>query len=454
LSTTDIKNIIDWWHKIYFPILFAIGGIVLLISFKLLYAAISFIIILIWCYKHRLPKFSKKSLGILFFINANDEINYNKLMTRFETTISNLMILSDSINFKIIYLDYWHVKYYMDYNIYKSNANYRKKIDRKMNARYVIYGNSNLLENNKLELIINASVYHGKLKEKTHRSFTNEFSNLFYNIEAEKIFHNKFLIDTNNSLTFQILSEHLELTAKYIIGRAIFLSGYFYIAQIIFEELEHELAVNFRNINIYQKLQKHCNCKLYEVYYLLATMFYHHYRIEENSDYLNKLGFYLNKLETYNRYSNNIDLAWYEFALLKAIFYFLNDRDTNLARQVLLEKCQNNNNPNWLLSLGFLYAYDNRVLTSYKKYKAALKKSIDENTISAIDEFTIKIYESEPDRIGLSFALAIINFHFKKDFHQANEYLEIYRNNQLHINNQVNKLIESYMAKINKKLSH
>jgi len=114
----------------------------------------------------------------------------------------------------------------------------------------------------------------------------------------------------------------------------------------------------------------------------------------------------------------------YDAHLLKAIYFFLKNRDINRALNEI-NKAKNKKDAAWLYSKAFLLAYQGEDLTEvYHVYQQAFKGSTAPIIPIEVEEFILNVLEGEAEKIQLWYCLGLINFFKKEDYLLAKDYFE------------------------------
>mgnify|MGYP000886254528 CR=1 FL=1 len=396
------------WYEKYAPLIIVLfyGLVLVLIGFADFYRIITLTIILIlvlicWCFSYKLPVCPNGKIGILFALGTENLNQKNtlksKLFNIYEGLLANSKYYSD---FKVIYLKAHHVN---NINVNKmKNPSYAEKILLKTKTRLCIFGScisGNIKEFENMTIELNGVVLHKPIPDKLRQQLSTEFGSLL----SQK----NYIPNNDDILHFEILSEQLELTTKYIIGIAFFLSEYLVLAKNIFEDISLELSKEKRNISVINLIKSRNPVRLYEVYRALAAIYYEQYRVNKDINLLRIMDDYLERM-------NNQIPDTYDYHLNKALYCFLTERNIKKAKEHV-KQCKGNSDAGWRYSDAFLDTYQGKLLSAYSKYCKAFKYGYNIISIFNIEEFIKDILEIEAGKFNLYFALGLINYYYKRD---------------------------------------
>jgi hypothetical protein len=416
----DIKDrlwglVIDYWHRpitIFGVILFTILSLFSLftdidinqisINEIILVLLILIILILSWYYTTKIPKSKKDKIGFVIALTSESEeekrIIYNDLIKAVREILTNTQ---DLLKFDFIELPKWYS------DSIKDNDDARKYL-KKCKAHFLLYGEANVRK-------VKGKESHSiRIKQVVvHRPITMELSGLLSK-EINKVFPGNISINREHELYgLEISSLWLSESVKYFISLAAFVSGDFRLAQSLLENIKRsrtlvKLKSKFPGI---RKLKKLIPLRLADVFLAKAKLAYQQWRKTRNINYLVIMN---DEIENHKKYNPKS----YEYHLLKAIYFFVVNRDITNAKEILY-KCKTFSDPTWRYSLAFLYAYTGKMEKAIWYYDKAFERPIDHNLPFEIEEFISWLIEEEPDKYQLHFCLGLINLKAKGDVQAA-----------------------------------
>jgi len=434
-----------WYKKVVLLIILILIPCILLISFcgfdfsKLIKSQLIFLSIyeilmfLTWLITNRIPKANKKKIGIVIAIKTKTKEQHDAIKWKLVDTFTKYIQDNSDIPFQVIHLQQHYIN---KFDINKDNEDSIKKLVKKTNAMYCIFGrcydgNINNLENYVID--INAAVSHKPLPPEIQNEFSDEFS---------EVFINKKLIPKSDDITnFNLFSEQLEVVSKYILSEALSFSGFIYQSKELFEKLNNQLVTYRKNIEPINTIKSRLPAKLFDIYLFLARNSYIRYRKSHNTENLLKLKEYMNLL-------NDKIPDTYDYLILSSIYYFLDNRQIKYSK-AQIEKCKTFKDAAWRYNDAFLYAYEGYLKTAYRKYMTAFKYNFEYDRLFDVEEFIYEIYTQEPDKYQLLFILGLINYHLKDDKVLSTEYFDKFIE---YPNNKYNELIDIAIEYIKNKI--
>lgn len=446
-----MELVVKLWDEVknnyYSPIGLFLGILIIIITFisiiglsiylmqKLI--VLFFLIILwvfIWLYIRRVPRNKYPHVGFIVSIITENESDQIKLKSDFIDTLSSLLDLKD-LKYKfqlIIYPNYYAKRI--------TNSEIAGKYLLKSNASFMIFGKCRLRKDNGKDtyiLDINGIVKHKEISKEVKDKLSAEFS---------EVLPKRIKISLENDLrSFEITSQIIDITSKYIISIASIITGDLDYSITLLNSLKPILSNFNQNIPFIKLVKERSIRRLSVIYNIKATIEYNKYRKTKDKEQLSLLKSYLDLVEGKDKF----DI--YYCSLLKSIYYFL-IKDIPKAKNEL-SICQGIDiDSNWRLSKAFLHAYENDLLKAHSEYKKAFKKNIGYNTTFDVEIFINDVLEEEPDKHQLYFCLGLINFYEKEDFFSAKSDFEKF----LHtadLDKRSSKIAESYIKKIESKLS-
>ena len=359
---------------------------------------------LLWYFSTKIKKIQEDNIGIIIAITTENKLIQERLKNDFIDNILEVIRSGSYKHFQVINLSNYHSKKI------KENPN-------KNCIKYLNLTNGNLLvfghcakrmheEKDYYYLRLEASVCHSPIPKKISHAFSGDMS---------KIFPRESLIPVANEIIgFKITAQIMGLATRYIVGMASFFSNDFITAYNLHFNLINVLEKNstkYLNDVILNKLKNlTINILIIEAI-ILARINY----IYKND--IDKMNYFIEIVQKY-RPDN------YDAHLLKAIYFFLKNRDIERALNEI-NKAKNKKDAAWLYSKAFLLAYQGGDLTqAYHAYQQAFKGFTAPIIPIEVEEFILNVLESEAEKIQLWYCLGLINFFKKEDYLLAKDYFE------------------------------
>lgn len=352
--------------------------------------------IIYWLTERRFPENKKNKIGIIVAITTESKLEYiklkNDLILELEKTIK--MKHKESL-FNVIEIPEFYAAKIKDKTTSLDAMN-------KSRSHFIVFGACKKRMENKKNcyyIVLEAGVAHGPLPLFVSDKLEKEFSELF---------PRRVLFPVEEEIKgFEIARECIEVTARYIIGIALFLSGNFELSLNIFENLYKELKNIKTNIPSIQKIKDRLPMRISESALSIVKRIYYRYTKTKDVSLFRDIKYFLDLLL-------NFDPNNYEAHLARGMYVFLCEKNIEKAKKET-GKSKNIPDASWRYSLAFLYAYEGKLDKSEKLYKKAVNRSILSEILFNIEEFINDVLEKEPEKYQLWYCLGIINWFAKND---------------------------------------
>jgi len=415
-----IKYLFHWlsnnWQNPIAIVVVIIGTILLWFSSEILNSLgnlnIYFLAIIVlfefmlWYFSTRIRKIEKDNIGIVIAITTENESVQERLKNDFIVNIREVIKSGSYKQFQVINLSDYHSKIIKE-NPHKNCIKYHNLT----NGTFLVFGHCAKRMHKEKEcyyLKLEASVIHSLIPKIVSSAFSGDMA---------KIFPKEcFVSVTDEILGFKIEAQKIGFSAEYILGMASFFSKDFTTAFKLHFSLISELEKNNSkyldsdNIIIGRIKSSTINILTIESI-ILARINY----VYKNDIY--KMNYFIEIIQKYK--PNN-----YDAHLLKAIYFFLKNRDIESALNEI-DKAKSKKDSAWLYSKAFLLAYRGDDLSqAYHVYQQAFKGFAALIVPIEVEEFILDVLENEVKKIQLWYCLGLINFFKKEDYLLADEYFQ------------------------------
>jgi hypothetical protein len=333
---------------------------------------ITFILLLLlsmcWIYYRRVPRNRKYNIGLAISISIDTTTQHDVIKNDFIFHLRELLY-----NKKLRYPFYLIIlpQYYAGKI---TNIDEARRYLRLSKCHFMIYGRARVRNiNGKEQHVLNLEgiVRHNPISEQIGDKFSSEFTELF---------PRRLIIARENDLfTFEITADLVNYVAMYIIGIASLLSGDLDYAGTIFEDLSAKLLNIKLNLPAIVKIRQRLPSRLTEVYIQQARLVNNDWRIIHSNENLEKIKFWLDKL-------NLISPNNYNYCLLSALWHFVENRDISTAKKEI-RKCQNIKDAAWMYSSAFLYAYTGDLKKALRMYRRAFAHPCEPQVVFDVEDF-------------------------------------------------------------------
>ncbi len=366
----------------------------------------------LWLWTTRVPRARGGTIGFVVAVGSETEAARERITQDLVVTLRDLVQgAPPPAVFSFLVFPEHHVRKIVSMD---DAARYAEK----SRAHFMIYGRARVRKLNGKDhhvLDINGLVRHRPLSKDVARQFSKEFS---------EVLPRKFRFPFENDLlAFEVTAEWIASVSEYIIGMAALLSGALDYAQALFERLRARVGAESQQANpAFRKIRQRLPVRLEEVYAAQARLRHHRWCLDRMASHIEELGAYLDLLEGTAPES-------YRGRILRSLWHFVNNRDTDSAISVI-RKCKGKNirDTTWRYSYAFLLAYRGDLQQALAQYQIGERIPIHAQTVMQIEDFILWILEEEPDKTDLHFCLGFVNYYLKKDATRAAEEFEAFLN--------------------------
>jgi tetratricopeptide (TPR) repeat protein len=330
------------------------------------------------------------------------KIKRQKIQSDFIGALQNVLDDSnDLVRFDFVVIPKWHAEKIVD-------SDMAAKYARKCRAHFLVFGSAKVRSLNGQEfhvLRLRQLVVHSPISTDMSKQFSKEMSDVFSgNINVSR---------ENDLLGLEVTSVWLAEAAKYFIAVAAFVSGDLHLSQAFLENLRNSkhLAGGVKNIPGVAKLRQLVPLRLYDVYRSKARYAHAIWRTTREPNNLEEMN---ENIEKYNK----IIPESYEYLLMKAIWYFVIQRDVTNALS-LLNTCRGFSDATWRYSVAFLEAYRGNMDDAIRLYEKAFTRPTNQSVPFEVEEFISWVLEIEQDKYQLYFLLGLLNMKAKGDLQRA-----------------------------------
>jgi len=359
---------------------------------------------ILWYFSTRIKKIQKDNIGIVIAITTENESIQERLKNDFMGNIREVIKSGSYKQFQVINLSNYHSKKIKE-NPHKNCIKYHNLT----NGNFLVFGHCAKRIHKEKEyyyLKLEASVIHSLIPKPISYAFGGDMS---------KIFPRESLVSvTDEILGFKIEAQMIGFSTKYILGMASFFSKDFTTAFKLHFSLISELEKNNSKYsdNIILDRIKSLTINILIIESIILARINYRYKND-----IDKMNYFIEIIQKYK--PNN-----YDAHLLKAIYFFLKNRDIEYALNEI-DKAKNKKDAAWLYSKAFLLAYHGGDLTQvYHVYQQAFKGSTASIVPIEVEEFILNVLEDEAKKIQLWYCLGLINYFKKEDYLLAKEYFK------------------------------
>lgn len=373
---------------------------------------LSFVVAL-WYRSTAIPKTKSNKVGIIVAIvveSENERTRLNDFIHAFQDRID--LLQKDALFDLIVYPDYYASC------VTRSNCN---TLLAKSKAHFMIFGSLKKRFHKKKEhyiFNIDSIVRHAPIPQQISLQLANEMN---------EIFPKEIMIKQDNEYEgFQVSNEWTAIVTEHIIAVAAYLTGDFNLASRLHENIANELKIispipSLVSRKAIDKMKLRNIRRLVTSLSIKCNYGYSKYRKSGNEIFLLDMDSDINKIKKY-------DPQNYNAKLLKAIFYFLVDKDPDKALKEL-KSIKNKRDITWMYSKAFLYAYKGDLSGAHKIYKEAFGGVVVAIMPSEVDEFINDVLKREPEKYQLLFCLGLISLFARNDYVLAEGYFTDFLSN-------------------------
>lgn len=395
-----------------------------------------------WFKNQRFPKAPNNSIGFAIGLYVEDPSHQRQVENDFiETIRERLEQLQPSRPIKLVPIPPHHARKI------KTIQEAERVLD-KCNCMFLVWGLA------RYRNINGTSHFVIDLKSMVKHGFVDSNVSATLAVEMSELLPPRRAVSQSNDLSeFEVNAASVELAALYIIGVAALISGDPSYSLEVFENLQARLA-NTDETGFPPQIKGSITLlriktviNLGVIHLELARQCQLKWRDTRDFSYLENM--YAQTVES-DKYIKNS----YNAAVLRALYYFVRDRNTKLARKEI-SKWKGQGDATWAFDEAFLYAYDGKLKDALRNYKIAFKKRTDSRALNEIEEFLEWVLSEEPNKHQLYFCLGIINYFGKGDLKTAKVDFERFINATADSNKFENErsLAKSYISEIDAKQS-
>lgn len=308
------------------------------------YAVASLLLVLaVWVITNKIPKASPGRVGIVIATTSDDEAEGKQIRYDFVRELSRLLSSdSEGSQFQIIVLP----EFVAQRVVHHQEGEKFLRISR---GHMMLHGfcrrrSINGIDTHLLEL--EGIIRHAPIPEKTRNLFGVHFRSVLPKTT--------FIPIDNDALAFELASQMVNLTARYIIGIAANMSGDFSYAERMYLNSEALLRLENPVMPMHEPLAKQLPMQILGLYRAWIARVYDKYFTSRDEIHVKDLDTLSDKL--LGRDGND-----YGGLLTKAICHFVLRRDIRRAYDAL-NGCRRIRDTTWRYSLAFLHAYEGDLL--------------------------------------------------------------------------------------------
>lgn len=224
------------------------------------------------------------------------------------------------------------------------------------------------------------------------------------------------LADDGAVYAFKVAADHIDASARYVLGLAAYASGEFASG----ESILLDARARAERLVPPTPVHRQTSVALLRLYRGWANTELANYNQTRESSRVVTARRALEK-------ALEIDPTDYGTLLMLAFCVFETDRDTATAKR-LLRRCKDSPDLAWRFSEAFLSAYEGRTCKAIEQYRAAAGRGeIDPEVGRQIHEHIQAVLRAEPERIELHAAAAMSGHVILRDPHPAMEHLRLFR---------------------------
>ena len=357
------------------------------------------VVAVIWVLTNRLPKVTTGNAGIVIGILCDDPAEDKQVKADFVTNLRQL-IQQGGGRFQLVELPNWSLDGF-------DEPNTVAKLLKRTRGHFLLYGRVRVRNvNGKMAHLLN---FEGVVR---HRPVPDQVSEElradFLNVLPRKVVIEK----ENDAFSFEITSEWIDVSTRYVVGSAALISGDVAYAEKLFLGVEIKLKRHRASFAGIQEIARRLPQRFEQLYNAWLQALHQVYFSTRDRRYLMKTDEISSRLLA--RCPNNQPAM-----IFKAICEFVLRRNVPAAHK-LITRCRNNSDSTWWYSRAFLHAYQGKMDEAASDYRHAFAGPIRDVTVPVqSEEFIAIVLAEEPDRVQLHFCLGLINFYAKADYMAA-----------------------------------
>lgn len=371
-----------------------------------------------WISLKSYPKAKKNSIGIAIAIDVESSVNKEQIKNDFINTIESQLITVRSTK---------------PFSLVNFPQHQAEEINAKVKTRE---DGMNVLDKCRCQFLIFGTVRKRNLKNKGgsfyvldlhhlilyERLVLQSYSDLVVEEMGELLPPRREISTDNDLYEFEANATGIGLATKYFVATAAYLSQNSDHSLELYGELLQQLQ-GMRNYQATPEIKQYIQLlkakvinNIGEVQLNYAEQYQRRWRktrdikdLEVMMDHLRKSELYLPKT--------------YGGTVLKALYYFVRDRNTKLARKEIApwKKDIRINDATWAFDEAFLTAFDGKLKETYRFYKIAFRRETDSAVLLEVEEFLDWVLSEYPDKHQFYFCSGMINYLGKEDYKTAKE---------------------------------
>ncbi|MDO8657417.1 MAG: hypothetical protein Q7K55_01655 [Candidatus Levybacteria bacterium] len=342
-----------------------------------------------------LKRNKEDKIGIIIGITTEKEDEKNRVDNDLIKGVNNFLNANNLVGlFKIKSLDEEESK-----NI--DNQNWLKVLE-KYKSHLIIYGHvSKRNAEKEYSLKLEAGVRHRPIPLIVSNILSSEFANLFP--------RQRFIPVTNDLLGFEITAKEIALVTQYMVGVALFMSGYLGFSFQVLSSLNDKIgSILSENIQILVPLKQKTQDRIVDISKSICFFLYGLYSLKRNIEFIRDSKSYIDIINRDRSSEKSVKH-------LESMYYFLIDNNVDKAIAALCSF----DDPLKPYNLAFLHFFKNDFNQGMRYYKKAFKRDISGRTKNDLEIFISDTLEKYPEKYQLLFARALINYKCRGDFRLA-----------------------------------
>lgn len=429
-TTFILTKLDNHWHKVYTPVLLTCTLIVpglISVSDKplwcqiLLVASTPLIVFALWYITNRLPMVKKGKIGIVLAFSSDSQEEANQLEIDFIKYLKTLLQRDpDGANFEVVVLPDFATNQLETFQGCDM-------VLRRCRGHLLLYGSAkkrNVRGKETHIIDFDGFVRHAPIPKEIRNKFAMDFSSA---IPKRVMFSTE-----NDALDFESTSKWFDISARYVVGVAAFLSGAVGYSEQMLLKVETDLKNSHELPPFSQSIAMKLPTRLIELYTNWIQAVHNEYYTTGNEVFLQIEDELTGKLLIRDPHQ-------YGALLGKSIAEFVLRRNISKAKE-LLSRCKNTTDATWRYNLAFLYCYEGNLNAANEEYRTAFKKFTNNVTVPIqCEEFIHNVLVKEPDKQQLYFALGLINYSAKKDYDSAKHDFEVFLESEWAVKNPLEK---------------
>jgi len=349
-----------------------------------------------WSYFNRIPKLRKAIVGIVVGVACETPEHRAKVHSDFVLRLKEVME-GGTKRFEVLELPPFAAR---DCQDAASALRYLAKA----RSHFMIYGSvrERALSGKSVHVMhIEGLVRHAPVPDAVRQDLSNDFGH---------VLPRKVLVPSDGDfLGFEVTSELVDVSARFVIGVAAMISGDLIYAESLLLDVERRLRTRTGEAApSVREIMRRLPARFDQLYRLWINHLSERFVVTRNKEYL----------QTGDGVSGKLlqrDPRSYNALLHRAICEFVLRRNVKGARS-LLKLCNKEPDGTWLYSTAFLNAYEGKMKQAKGQYRRAFKMPCRDATVALqCEEFIQMVVEEEPERSQLWFVLGYLNLYAKRD---------------------------------------